>query len=170
MPDLTLHPLPLTPERFAPFGQVIALDGQAEGLPHWPINDGHAMRYELQRDLQLQAEGGVPMLAIFRAPARQFPLAVTVLERHALGSQSFIPLGHKRFLLVVAAAGPAPAPEALHAFVTDGQQGVVLAPGTWHHALLAVDGGDFVVLERAAAQVDCEVVTITAPVHVHLEP
>ena len=37
------------------------------------------------------------------------------------------------------------------------RQGVVLAPGTWHHALLAVEGGDFAVVERRAAQVDCDV-------------
>jgi len=53
--------------------------------------------------------------------------------------------------------GPAPQAGELQAFVTDGRQGVVLAPGTWHHALLAVEGGDFVVVERRAAVVDCEV-------------
>ncbi|MBQ0131043.1 MAG: ureidoglycolate lyase [Comamonas sp.] len=169
MTELTLHPQPLTPEHFAPFGHVIALHGHAEPLPHWPINDGHAMRYELLRDLQLQADGGVPMMAIFRAPPRQFPLAITALERHALGSQTFVPLGNKRFLVVVAAPGSAPQADALHAFITDGQQGIVLAPGTWHHALLAVDGGDFVVIERAAAQVDCEVVQLAQPVQVQVQ-
>ena len=163
-----LYPQPLTPEHFAPFGHVISLYGYTEPLPHWPINDGHAMRYELLPDLQLQAEGGVPMMAIFRAPARQFPLPITALERHALGSQTFMPLGSKRFLVVVAAAGPAPQADALHAFITDGQQGIVLAPGTWHHALLAVDSGDFVVIERAAVQVDCEVAQLTQPVQVQL--
>jgi len=60
-------------------------------------------------------------------------------------------------VIVVAPAGEAPtAAGMLAAFVTDGRQGVVLAPGTWHHALLAVDAGDFVVVERAGAVVDCD--------------
>ncbi|WP_338138203.1 ureidoglycolate lyase [Comamonas aquatica] len=36
----------------------------------------------------------------------------------------------------------------------------MLAPGTWHHALLAVEGGDFVVIERRAAQVDCDICAV----------
>ena len=97
------------------------------------------------------------MLALFSAQARRFPLDVTELERHALGSQTFVPLGTQRFVVVVARPGPAPQADDLQAFVTDGRQGVVLAPGTWHHALLAVEGGDFVVVERRAAVVDCDV-------------
>lgn len=157
MHHTTLTPLPLTPERFAPFGHVVAVDGQTPHITAWPINDGNAMRHELLTDLQVTAEGGVPMLAIFRAQARQFPLRVTDMERHRLGSQTFIPLGTQRFVVVVARAGSAPQAGDLHAFITDGCQGVVLAPGTWHHALLAVEGGDFAVIERKAAEVDCEV-------------
>ena len=108
MPDLILTPEPLTPVRFAPFGQVVAVQWQSPALPAWPINGGNAMRHELLADLQLTAEGGVPMLALFSAQARQFPLPVTELERHALGSQTFVPLGTQRFVVVVARPGPAP--------------------------------------------------------------
>ena len=159
---------PLTPACFAPFGHVIALEGQAQQLPHWPINDGNAMRYELLADMQLHAAGGVPMLAIFRAQARSFPLEVTQLERHVLGSQTFVPLGTQRFVLVVAQAGTVPSAANIQAFVTDGRQGVVLAPGTWHHALLAVEGGDFAVIERKAVEVDCETVALAPAVLLQL--
>lgn len=71
-------------------------------------------------------------------------------------------------MLVVAPAGPLPTAASLAAFVTDGRQGVTLAPGTWHHALLAVDAGDFVVIERAGAAVDCEVCDPAVPVSVAL--
>lgn len=146
---------PLTPEAFAPFGQVVAIDGQPDTLPWRAINGGNARRYDLLADLQLTAGGGVPMLALFRAQARPFPLPVTELERHALGSQTFIPLGTQRFVVVVARARAAPQAKEVQAFITNGRQGVTLAPGTWHHALLAVDGGDFAVVERSAPQVDC---------------
>ncbi|KQP16104.1 ureidoglycolate lyase [Pseudorhodoferax sp. Leaf265] len=151
----TLSVQPLTAAAFAPFGTVIAVPA---GAPGRPINGGTSQRFDLLADMALSAEGGRPMLALFRAQARRFPHAVDELERHALGSQTFVPLGQRRFVLVVAPAAPEPDLGALAAFMTDGAQGVVLAPGTWHHALLAVDAGDFVVVERAAQAVDCDVV------------
>jgi ureidoglycolate lyase len=151
---------PLTSEAFAPYGTVLA----APAGTGRPINGGNAERFDLVGDLQLGAQGGRPMLALFRAQARRFPHEVTEMERHALGSQTFVPVGERRFVIVVAPAGEAPAPGALAAFVTDGLQGVTLAPGTWHHALLAVDAGDFVVVERAAASVDCDACALAARV------
>lgn len=151
----TLTAQPLTAAAFAPFGTVIEVPS---GVPGRPINGGTSQRFDLLADLALTAESGRPMLALFRAQARRFPHAVDELERHALGSQAFVPLGERRFVVVVAPAAPQPDPAALAAFVTNGLQGVVLAPGTWHHALLAVEAGDFVVVERAAQAVDCDVV------------
>lgn len=153
---------PLTAAAFAPYGTVL----QAPAGAGRPINGGTAERFDLVDDLRLGAEGGRPLLAIFRARARRFPHAVQEMERHALGSQSFVPLGERRFVIVVAAAGAALGAGALAAFVTDGRQGVTLAPGTWHHALLAVDAGDFLVVERAAAAVDCDICLLPAPVRV----
>ena len=151
---------PLTSTAFAPFGTVIEAPAGGGRL----INSGNARRFDLLGDLQLDADGGRPMLALFRAQARSFPHEVTEMERHALGSQTFVPLGERRFVIVVARAGDAPASASdLAAFITDGHQGVVLAPGTWHHALLAVDAGDFVVIERAADAVDCDVCWLRAP-------
>ena len=156
-----LVPQPLTPQAFAPYGTVLAVPAGVAGRP---INGGNAERFDLVDDLQLGADGGRPMLALFRAQARRFPHEVTEMERHALGSQTFVPLGERRFVIVVAPAGEAPVePGMLQAFITDGHQGVVLAPGTWHHALLAVDAGDFVVIERAAAAVDCDVCWLRGP-------
>ncbi|MDH6167634.1 ureidoglycolate lyase [Variovorax boronicumulans] len=154
---------PLTTTAFAPFGKVIEAPA-GEGRP---INGGNARRFDLVGDLQLDADGGRPMLALFRAQARSFPHEVSEMERHALGSQTFVPLGERRFVIVVARAGDAPASaDDLAAFITNGHQGVVLAPGTWHHALLAVDAGDFVVIERAAGTVDCDVCTLRTPARV----
>ncbi|AGU48028.1 ureidoglycolate hydrolase AllA [Variovorax paradoxus B4] len=154
---------PLTPEAFAPYGTVLA----APAGTGRPINGGNAERFDLVGDLQLGAQGGRPMLALFRAQARRFPHEVAEMERHALGSQTFVPLGERRFVIVVAPAGEAPAAGALAAFVTDGLQGVTLAPGTWHHALLAVDPGDFVVVERGGDAVDCDTCALEAPMIVN---
>ena len=159
----TLSVQPLSAATFAPFGTVVEVPAGATGRP---INGGTSQRFDLLADMALAAEGGRPVLALFRAQARRFPHAVNELERHALGSQTFVPLGQRRFVLVVAPAAAEPDLGALAAFITDGAQGVVLAPGTWHHALLAVDAGDFVVVERAAQAVDCDVVRWEAGVRV----
>ncbi|MDR6213683.1 ureidoglycolate lyase [Paracidovorax wautersii] len=161
-----LVPQPLTTAAFAPYGTVL----EAPETPGQSINAGNARRFDLVDDLQLNAAGGHALLALFRALPRSFPVPVRELERHVLGSQSFVPLGERRFVIVVAPAGPAPAATALRAFITNGQQGVTLHPGTWHHALLAVDGGDFIVLERAAEAVDCDLATLERALSLILHP
>jgi ureidoglycolate lyase len=162
---LLLKAQPLTQQAFAPYGTVLAAPANAGRL----INGGNAERFDLVGDLQLGSAGGRAMLALFRAQARRFPHEVTEMERHALGSQTFVPLGERRFVIVVAQAGEAPSADALPAFITDGLQGVTLAPGTWHHALLAVDAGDFVVVERAGQHVDCNTCKVGTPVVVGWE-
>jgi len=157
---MTLMAQPLTAEGFAPYGTVIAVAEGSQGGRL--INGGTTRRFDLIDDMQLSAETGRPTLALFRAQARIFPHAVTEMERHAIGSQTFVPMGdERRFVIVVARAGDAPKTDALEAFVTDGRQGIMLAPGTWHHALLAVDAGDFVVIERGASTVDCDVCEVS---------
>lgn len=161
-----LHPRPLTPAAFAPFGRVVAWPS-AEAADR-PINGGTARRQDIVPDLRLDAQGGRAALVVFRAQARTFPLPVHTLERHALGSQTFIPLGNRRFVVLVAPAGDPPGVGGLAAFVSDGAQGVCLYPGVWHHALLAVEAGDFAVIERVADVVDCDTCAVSGAVQVAL--
>lgn len=157
---MTLVAAPLTTAAFAPFGTVLeAPEGGGRS-----INAGTSLRFDLVDDLDLDRAGGRPMVAIYRASPRRFPFAVVELERHLLGSQLFVPLGEARFVLVVAAAGAPPDGSALRAFMTDGRQGVVLAPGAWHHGLLSLVAADYVVVERAAATIDCETCAVAAEV------
>ena len=157
---------PLTPGDFQRFGTVLQAPPRVNAAR--PINAGTALRFDLVDDMQLDAAGGRAQLALFSAQARSFPLVLHEMECHQLGSQTFVPLGARRFVIVVAAAGAPPEAAALEAFVTDGQQGVTLAPGTWHHSLLALDGGDFVVIERAAPSVDCVLSTLPTAVELSL--
>lgn len=159
-----LLPVPLTAEGFAPFGTVIERPAAAGGRF---INGGTSRRHDLLADLNLQADGGHPLLTLFHAQARQFPLRLGELERHRLGTQTFVPLAGARCVIVVAAAHAPLHAEALQAFQVRGDQGFVLAPGTWHHALLALDEGDFVVIERAADTVDCEEQSLDEAVELH---
>ena len=156
---------PLRPKTFEPFGEVIEA---SEERPHFPINDGFAVRYH---DLARIDVGGGDcsvrvLVNIFRARARRLPLQLAMLERHPLGSQAFMPLSPQPYLVVVAPPGVAPDPASIRCFLAGPGQGVNYARGTWHHPLIALhDGSDFLVLDRggAAAEANCDVVHLAAP-------
>ncbi len=152
---------PLTAESFRPYGDVIEAGSAARRLS---INGGTAERFDDLARLDLTAAGGRPLLSLFRAQARSLPLPLQLIERHQQGSQAFMPLGGDAFLVIVAAAGPAPQPQDLRCFVAARGQGVNFAAGTWHHPLLALAGGDFLVIDRGAADgaVDCDELDIAA--------
>lgn len=154
-----MQALPLTTAAFAPYGSVI--ESAEEGA--W-INDGHAWASPAG---PLALDGGA-MLRVFRCRARAAAGPWRLLERHRLGSQSFLPLGGTRCLLLVARGEAAPDPATLAAFVSAAGQGWTLAPGTWHHALIALDDGDVAVLERAASGSDCDVAHLDPPVSVQV--
>jgi ureidoglycolate lyase len=150
---------PLNARDFAPYGDVIEAGAAARRLS---INGGTAERCDDLAGLDLTADGGRPLLSIFRAQARALPLHLRLVERHRLGSQAFIPLGPSPFLVVVAAAGAAPQPADLRCFRAQPGQGVNFARGTWHHPLVALAAEDFLVIDRGPPDgvADCEEIDI----------
>jgi ureidoglycolate lyase len=135
---------PLTREAFAPFGDVIEL----EGAKQIPINLGTTIRYHDLAKVDVTDEGGRTLVNLFRGQPRALPFEITMMERHPLGSQAFIPLNDKPYLVVVAPAGELDESK-IRAFVTSGWQGVNYAKGVWHHPLLALgEVSDFIVVDR----------------------
>jgi ureidoglycolate lyase len=151
---------PITAAAFGPYGWLL----DAEGHVGRSVNDGTSLRVDGLSGLDLNAAGGTPCLAVFRARARDPRGPWRTLERHRLGTQTFVPLAGARCVVLVALGDAAPVVATLAAFVVSGRQGVTLRPGTWHHGLIALDDGDFVVLERQAAAVDCDLATLGDPV------
>jgi ureidoglycolate lyase len=134
---------PLTREAFAPFGEVIETDGAR----HWPINAGYAERFHDLCTIDVSDGVGRVGLSIFEARPRPVPVDLTLMERHPLGSQAFLPMGDIRFLIVVAMPGETVGP--LSAFITDGRQGCNYAKGVWHHPLIVTGApARFVVIDR----------------------
>lgn len=149
---------PLTAANFAPFGQVI----QSQGHASFAINGGTSQRFHDVAQPELHAPGRVG-ISLFTAQALSWQLPLQVMERHHLTSQAFIPMGQALPMLVIVAPADIPAEqlraEHLRAFVTDGEQGINLAPGTWHHPLRALQAGTYAVVDRIApshSQPDCE--------------
>ena len=135
---------PLTRAAFAPFGDVIELAGAKQ----IPINLGTTIRYHDLARVDVADEGGRTLVNLFRGQPRTLPFEVKMLERHPLGSQAFVPLNDKSYLVVVAPAGELDS-GAIRAFVTSGWQGVNYAKGVWHHPLIALgEVSDFVVVDR----------------------
>ncbi|SNT30951.1 ureidoglycolate lyase [Noviherbaspirillum humi] len=158
--------LELNAAAFAPFGAVI--DG--EGRAPESINDGTTQRYaDLARlDLCANAGDGAPLIHLYVASARRFPLRLARLERHRRASQVFIPLNGQRFIIVVAPGGPLPDWERMQAFLSKPGQAVSLHRGCWHHGLVALNDSDrFAVIEGGAYRTDTE--ELDAPEDILLE-
>lgn len=148
---------PLEPRTFENFGDVI----DASRVVPESINDGTTRRHSDLAQLDIGARGN-PVLSIYVASAREFPLEIRRLERHREASQVFLPLGMHRFIVVVAPGLDAPEWENVRAFITAPGQGVALRRATWHHGLVALGDGDrFAVIEGANYREDT--VEVAAP-------
>lgn len=147
-----LKPEPLTYERFLPFGDVI----EARTDKAFGINQGYTDRFHHLASIQLDDEGS-GIISLFRGRSRDYPLPITMLERHPLGSQAFMPLDNTPFLVVVAPPADTPDPQHIRAFISNGYQGVNYHRGVWHHPLLTgAPEQDFLVVDRSGAGNNCD--------------
>ena len=162
-----LWALPITAERFAPYGDVIAAFPERRS----PMN---AARFERFDDLAtvdvIADDDGRPAISIARSrAATALPYCFDLVERHPLGSQAFIPLAPFRFVVVVAPPGESVERADLRAFVTNGHQGVNYRRGVWHMPLIALDAGqEFLIVDRAGAD-NCEERVLDKPVTLRVE-
>lgn len=150
----------LSREAFEPFGEVIDSAGQVAET----INAGQTQKWADLATIDTQAGGGRTALHRYRSEPVRLPFTVEIMERHPLGSQGFIPLHGRPFLVVVAPAGAEPGPEAIRAFLTDGRQGVNYHRGTWHHYQLTLDQpGDYLVIDRAGPGLNLDEYRLAQP-------
>jgi ureidoglycolate lyase len=155
---------PLTEQAFSPYGEVLNLFAPANKT----INQGTSGRLDLPGGLDLANDEGQAVLAVFHAQAQNPEGPCHMLERHQHGSQTFVPLTGARCRLLVALGQDQPDLGTLKCFEVSGQQGFTLHKGTWHHPLMALDNGAFLVLERKGLTEDCEIHSL--PLSVRLSP
>ena len=140
-----LHLKPLTQEAFAPFGDVIQKQG------HYPedINFGQTRKYAGLAQIDVADEGGTATVHIYRSRPVSLPFRIEVMEYHPLSSQAFIPLHQRPFLVVVAPPAEILDFDSIQGFFTNGEQGVNLKKGVWHHYQLSlIENCDYLVIER----------------------
>ncbi|WP_191602952.1 ureidoglycolate lyase [Marinomonas algicola] len=149
----------LTAENFQEFGDVIEANS---ARTHYLINGGTTTRFHDLADVQVTPHNEESVrsgISIFRGDARVFPLSISMLERHPLGSQAFFPLNQRPYLVVVAPELDQERPdiENIKVFWASPSQGVNYAQGTWHHPLIALDAvSDFLVVDRIGSGPNCD--------------
>ncbi len=123
--DVTIRPIKvnrLTPDSFAPFGQVIA-----------PVDDGGRFG---PSDAQLDLSRGTPRFYIMRLPRRG--LRFQQITRHRQVTQCLAAVGGKSWFIAVAPPGKVADPSALpalndiRAFKIPGDVAIKLHRGSWH--------------------------------------
>ena len=144
MQALSLTPQPLTAESFAAFGDVI----EARSDTVININQGTSQRFHDLARVDVASGEGYPLVNIFRASPYPEPLTVSMMEKHPLGSQLFMPLQHHAYLVAVAQTSIQVSAGDITVFSANGNQGVNFQPGTWHHPLLVLVQQDFLVVDR----------------------
>jgi len=140
----SVTPIQLTAEAFAAYGDVIEASERAQVMA---INYGQTSRFHDLARIDVADEGGRAIASIFRGKPLDPPI-LRIVERHPLGSQAFVPLSGRPYLVAVAPAGEFD-PAKLVVFRANAGQGVNYAKGTWHHYLLPLQAeSDFLVIDR----------------------
>ena len=162
MADAILTPEPIHADRFRPFGDVF----DAEGEPDMIINEGRCGRHHDR--VRLDFGTGRAGISLFRTRAVEIPYALTVMERHPLGAQAFIPMSEDPFIVVVA-EDDGGKPGTLHSFITAPRQGVSYLPNTWHAPLITLrDDAVFAIVDRIGAGNNLQEFTYDTPVTVRV--
>ncbi|KAI8993038.1 allantoicase [Trametes punicea] len=154
--------VPLTPEAFAPFGQVVQAYADVNAVPDprntrvTCANQGTATKFHKLALLESSYPpgcGATAGLSVYRCkpidvkPGGEWE--VKLLERHPCTNQAFIPMnggtGHgdaledpgTSYLVIVAQNGADDKPDlhTMRAFVVSGGQGIVYNTGIWHHPM-----------------------------------
>lgn len=141
----TLKLQPLTSEAFSPFGDVIEVASPVDKY----INQGKCARYHDRATLDFN--DGRAGISVFQSEAFSLPINLEMVERHPDGSQAFLPLSDKPFVVVVA-PDEGGKPGQPIAFKTAPGQGVNYHRNTWHGVLTPLHApGLFAVVDRIGA-------------------
>ena len=148
----------LTPEALAPWGQVLASNGDPAQRDEYAASTDNL-------------RGHAKLNITFMRVANRAPL-VKAIERHPHSMQLFVPMNGARYLAVVCPALPDGGPDIgkIRAFVADGGQAVNYDAGAWHGPLCVLDRpGDFTMIRHDdGGPEDTELVMLDEAIEVEL--
>ena len=152
MTERQIKARPLAQETFAPFGTVV----DRAGAEPRSMNGGMARRFHDLTRVDVVGDGARVTVGIVEGNPYPMPLGVSLVERHPLGDQAFLPLGDASFIVVVC-PDEGGRPGRPLAFVTAPGQGVRYAMNVWHGVLTPFGvAQDFVVVDRGGPGVNLE--------------
>ncbi|KAG1832526.1 galactose-binding domain-like protein [Suillus variegatus] len=187
----TIPVLPLTPEAFSPFGQVIQAYGDHAAAPPGtkitPANQGSATKFHKLSLLKssypadLGASSGLSVYRCNPTKVVNGGVELKVVERHPYTNQAFIPMGGggiqgdealkepgNAYLVVVAHNGADDKPDfsTLRAFVASAGQGIMYNTAIWHQPMTVLyKPMDFTCVETQIGngdKADCEILDLEA--------
>ncbi len=125
--DLT----PATPENLAPFGWII---GPVPDVPAKPLNFYNGV---IRKPTHFVSDEQTELSVV---TLKRRPMQIQWIERHWKHTQSFVSLGAKPFVVVMAppSDGDLPPFDSLRAFLFDGSVGFCMKLGCWHEFPYAV--------------------------------
>lgn len=157
----TLTAQPITPEAFAPFGDVLV-----------PPQE-FARRYYSDGLSNGRPAAAASLSLSHVKPLASLPLEAVQMERHAFSSQSFMPLDVSRYLAIVAPHGADGGPDLdnVQAFLVPGDIGITYGRDVWHHPLSVLDrpGRFAIFMWLDGTTGDEEFVTLAAPFRVTVD-
>jgi|TARA_B100002003_G_scaffold55872_1_gene51403 ureidoglycolate lyase len=160
-----ISPIPLDSQSFAAFGDVL----EATGKHRIAINEGTTVRFHDLAKIDVEKDGGKPIVNIFRGTPYPFPLTIRMMEKHPFGSQLFMPLEPFEYLVAVAEAKQKVEVEDVVIFACSPKQGVNFRPGVWHHPLLVLsEKQDFLVIDRGGEGINLIEQELAVPIVIDL--
>ena len=139
-----IKPIKITKKRFSKFGDLIDTSKRKP----ISINNGYAKRFHDLMKIDTFKKRGKPIVSIFKAKKRRFPMRIDMMEKHPLGSQAFIPMKETTFLTFVAPAGDFPEINKIQSFIIPPKTGINYKPGIWHFPLISTEDTNFIVIDR----------------------
>ena len=141
---IIIKPKKITSKNFKKFGEVIS----TKKIKPININNGYAKRFDSLCKINTSLKKGNTIISIFSARKRKFPMNIKMMEKHPLGSQTFIPMKETKFLVFVAPKGKKPNVKKIESFIIPKQTGINYKPGIWHFPLISIKNMNFLVIDR----------------------
>ena len=145
--EIIFKPIKITKENFEEFGDVISTDN----VKPIDINAGYAKRFDNLASIDFSKDKGMPVVSIFSALKRSFPMKIDMMEKHPLGSQAFIPMKETTFIAFVAPPNDKPEISKIESFIISPGMGINYKPNIWHFPLISTENMNFLVVDRKGA-------------------
>jgi len=160
MESITIKAEPLTKEAFAPYGDVIEIDG----AKHFGMNDDGMERYYDLANIDVDHDaGGKPVISMTVCnKVDSMPYHMYCIEKHPRGSQAFIPMTSSPLIVAVAEPSETVDISKIKAFVSNGKQGINYNKNVWHMPTICLDADQqFIIVDRGGKGDNCDLVTIS---------